>query len=452
MQTPSSTPRELGQVLVLVRWLLILLFVVVGWGVLAYLAHVLAPILAALGIAYLLNPVVAWLGDRGVARSLAAGLVLVLFLSTIVLGITLAVPAIAEQVSDFARDLPAFAQNLTSWIEERFGVEVPHDWKQYLSSDEARSAFGDASGPLRDIAAAALGGVFSVLAVLAEMLLVPVFAFYFLADWPNLWRRLDRMVPPRRRETVRELMRQIDGVISNWVRGQAIVTSILAVLYAIAFTVVGMPLSVPIGMLVGALTVIPFVGTIVGAGIAALVTLGTGAGLETLAMVGGVILVLHLLEAGVLTPKIVGHRVGLGEASALLAVVAGGKLLGFVGVVLAVPIAATFAVLVRYAIRYYETTTFFGHESDADIEVTPAMALIMPAWPWTWTGTGFGEPSARSVVEAIALETEAAAAAGDGAAFDPELGPAGAPHAAAAEVAAAVTASQPEAAPIRRDE
>jgi len=383
VQIPSGSPRELTQVLVLVRWLLILLFVVLGWVVLAYLAHVLAPILAALGIAYLLNPVVEWLREGGLSRTLATALVLVSFIAVIVVGITLAVPAIADQVSDFARDLPAFAQNLTSWVEDRFGVEVPRDWKQYLSSDEAKSALGNASGPLRQIATAALGGMFSVLAVLAEMLLVPVFAFYFLADWPNLWRRLDHMVPPRRRETVRELMRQIDGVVSNWVRGQAIVTSILAVLYAIGFTVVGMPLSVPIGMLVGALTVIPFVGTIVGAGIAALVTLGAGAGLETLALVGGVILVLHLLEAGVLTPKIVGHRVGLSESGALLAVVAGGKLLGFVGVVLAVPIAATVAVLLRYAVRYYEHTSFFGHESDADVVVTPAMALIMPGTRWS---------------------------------------------------------------------
>jgi hypothetical protein len=97
-----------------------------------------------------------------------------------------------------------------------------------------------------------------------------------------------------------------------------------------------------------------------------------------LAKVGGVILVLHLLEAGFLTPKIVGHRVGLSETGALFAVVAGGKLLGFVGVVLAVPIAATCAVLVRYAVRYYEHTEFFGRESDADVVITPGMALIMP--------------------------------------------------------------------------
>jgi predicted PurR-regulated permease PerM len=422
---PPTSPRELGLVLVLVRWLLILLFIVLAWVVLAYLAHVLAPILAALGIAYLVNPVVEWLGERGVSRTLASGLVLVVFLAAIAVASTLAAPAIAEQVSDFARDLPSFVDNLSTWAEQRFGVEIPHDWKQYLTSDEAKGAISHASGPVRQIAAAALGGVLSVLAVLAELLLVPVFAFYFLADWPNLWSRLDHMVPPRRRETLRELMRQIDGVVSNWVRGQAIVTSILAVLYAISFSIVGMPLSVPIGLLVGALTVIPFVGTIVGAGIAALVALGSGASMETLAMVGGVFVVLHVLEAAVLTPKIVGHRVGLGEASALLAVVAGGKLLGFVGVVLAVPIAATFAVLVRYAIRYYETTAFFGRESDADIDVTPAMALIMPSWPWTWTGTGFGEPVARNVVEAIELETTAATGE-----WPPELelGPPGAPR------------------------
>ncbi len=235
-----------------------------------------------------------------------------------------------------------------------------------------------ASGPIRDLATAALGSLFALLAIAAEFLLVPVFAFYFLVDWPNLLRRVDHMIPPRKRREVRTLMREIDRVVAGWVRGQGIVTAILAVLYAIGFTIVGMPLSLPIGLLVGALTVIPFVGTFVGAAIAALVCLADGASMQTLGSVGIVIVVLHLLEAGVLTPKIVGHRVGLSETGALFAVVAGGKLLGFVGVVLAVPIAATVAVLVRYAIRYYEHTEFFGRESDDDVVITSGMALIMP--------------------------------------------------------------------------
>ncbi len=425
VETKRPTPNELAHVFVLLRWLLILMFVVLGWVVLSYLAHVLAPILAALGIAYLLHPVLDRLVERGMSRAMGAGLLLLGFLGLIVGGIVFAVPRIGHQVSEFMRDLPGFVTNLSLWAEERFGIEVPHDWKAWLQSEEAKRTLGSVSGPLRELATIALGGAFSVLAVLAELLLIPVFAFYFLADWPNLWRRLEHMVPPRRRANVRELVKQIDGVVSNWVRGQAIVTSILAVLYAIAFSIVGMPLSVPIGLLVGALTVIPFVGTFVGAAIAGLVTLGAGGSMETLAMVGAVIVVLHLLEAAVLTPKIVGHRVGLSEAGALLAVVAGGKLLGFVGVVLAVPIAATFAVLVRYAVRYYETTSFFGRESDADVIVTPAMALIMPGQPWIWTGGGWGsERPLHDLAAAIRLETSIAAREHDHS-LEPELGPSG---------------------------
>jgi predicted PurR-regulated permease PerM len=370
-------PRDTAQVLVLLRWLLILVFVVLGYVVLSYLATVLAPILTALGIAYLLNPVLERLVRRGMSRSVGAALLLGLFVALVAVAVALFAPVAVRQLREFVANLPHFVEKLSALSHEHLGVELPSDWKSYVTSDHVGSAI-DASGPLRALASAALGGVFGVLGVGAELLLIPVFSFYFMADWPNLLRRIDHTIPPRRRADVRGIVRDIDRVVAGWVRGQANVTAILAVLYAIGFTAVGMPLSLPIGLLVGALTVIPFVGTFVGATIAGLVTLASGGGVEMLGMVAGVILVLHVLEAAVLTPKIVGHRVGLSESGALLAVVAGGKLLGFVGVVLAVPIAATTAVVVRYAMRYYEHTAFFGRESDADVEITPAMALIMP--------------------------------------------------------------------------
>lgn len=360
------------------RWLLIVTFVVLGWKTLSYLTGVLGPILAAMGIAYLLNPVLEQLVRRGMSRTVGAGLLLVSFLGIVITAIVILAPKVADQAGEFVHDLPRMVANLTTWAKQKFGIDVPPEWQEAVKGGHLQDTLGSASGPLGKLAAAAVGGVFSVLGVLAEMLLIPVFSFYFLVDWPNLLKRIDHMIPPRRRHEVREVAREIDRVVAGWVRGQAIVTTILAVLYAIGFSIVGMPLSVPIGLLVGALTVIPFVGTFVGAAIAALVTLADGGSLQTLGLVGAVILCLHVLEAGFLTPKIVGHRVGLSESGALLAVVAGGKLLGFVGVVLAVPLAATFAVLVRYAIRYYEHTSFFGHESDADVVVTPAMALIMP--------------------------------------------------------------------------
>ncbi len=405
----------------MLRALLIAVFVVLGWFVLSYLATVLAPILAALGISYILNPVLDRLVRRGVPRMLGAAILLATAVSLIVVGIVVLAPRVANQLSQFIDDSPRMLENVNSWLKVHFNTEVPSEWNDFMRS----AKHGIGSGPLGQLASAAVGGVFHLLGVLAEGLLVPVFSFYFLVDWPNLLRRIDHVIPPRRRHTTREIAHEIDGVISGWVRGQAIVTTILAICYAIGFTVVGMPLSLPIGLLVGALTVIPFVGTFVGAGIAALVTVADGGSLETLGMVGGVILCLHLLEAGVLTPKIVGHRVGLSETGALFAVVAGGKLLGFVGVVLAVPIAATCAVVVRYGVRYYEHTTFFGHESDADVVITPAMAMIMP-------GIALGakivpdpthEPDPDLDPE---LEGDQTSGAIDEWAIEPELGAAGA--------------------------
>ena len=399
---------QTSQVISMLRWLLIALFVVLAWITLSYLTGVLSPVLAALGIAYLLHPVLDRMAARGINRSLGAALLLFSFIATIIVGVIMLAPKVADQLAAFLHDLPQIYDNVSAWTKEHFDIELPADWKEYLTSESAQAS---ASG----FATAALGSAFHILAKLAESLLVPVFAFYFLVDWPNLVRRIDHMIPPRRRREVREIIKNIDSVVAGWVRGQAIVTLILAALYAIGFRIVGLQLWLPIGLLVGALTVIPFVGTFVGASIALLVTLGTGGDLGQVGGVGGVILFLHLTEAGFLTPKIVGHRVGLSETGALFAVVAGGKLLGFVGVVLAVPIAATTAVLVRYAVKYYEHTAFFGRETDADVVITPAMALIMP-----------GVESA-TIDAAPDQHHDDWAIAGESIELEPELGAAGAP-------------------------
>ncbi len=418
MTNPGQAPNETSQVIGMLRWLLIAVFVVLGWITLSYLTGVLGPILAALGVAYLLNPVLERLVRRGgMSRALGAALILVAFVVLIVATIGFLAPRVADQIRQFVHDAPQMIDNLSAWAKTHFGIELPSDWKTYAEDHLDVSA----AGPLRELATAGVKSVFHLLGIVAEFLLVPVFTFYFLVDWPNLLRRIEHMIPPRRRHEVREVATEIDRVVAGWVRGQAIVTSILAALYAIGFTAVGMPLSLPIGLTVGALTVIPFVGTFVGASIALLVTIADGGSLQTVGMVGAVILCLHLLEAGVLTPKIVGHRVGLSESGALFAVVAGGKLLGFVGVVLAVPIAATCAVLVRYAVRFYEHTAFFGRESDADVVITPAMALIMPGvLPGSRIVAGPGEPEAEPEPQ---LEDEQA----DAWAIEPELGAAGAP-------------------------
>lgn len=393
---PSSRPprpRDEQQIVTMVRGLLIAVFVVVGWTILGTLAHVLAPILAALGIAYLLDPVLERMVARGMSRAVAATVLLVAFLGLVTGLVMVLVPLAIHEVQHFIADLPEMIDKSTRWLAQNTGVELPEHyllpqddaaagesaWSQYLQSPEFQAMVEDAIGPAQQLAGAALGGALSLMAFLAELLLVPVFAYYFLLDWPHITGRIKKVVPPRRRGKVLEILGDVDRVVSGWVRGQAIVTSILAVLYAIGFSIVGIHLAIPIGLIVGLLTVIPFVGTFVGAAIVLAVTLLDWQGVEPVVGVTVVIIVLHLLEAMVLTPKIVGHRVGLSESAALFAVVAGGKLLGFVGVLLAVPIAATVAVLIRHAVREYEKSEFFGHEDDAKVAVTDAMSVVLPS-------------------------------------------------------------------------
>lgn len=357
----------------MVRWLLILIFVVIGWWVLSTLAAILAPILAAFGIAYLLDPVLEKMVARGMSRALGATILLFGFLGTVIgLGVLLIPQAITE-IAHFAETLPEMIERASIEIGERTGFDL----QSHLNAEELQAMLEKAAGPLQHIAEVAVGGAFAVLAFLAEMLLVPVFAYYFLLDWKHIKSRITRIIPPRKRAKVLDLLAEVDGVVAGWVRGQAIVTSLLAILYAVTFWAFGVPLAIPIGLLVGALTIIPFVGTFVGAGITLLVLLLNGSPVDLYVKVAGIFVVLHLLEAAVLTPKIVGHKVGLSESAALFAVVAGGKLLGFVGILLAVPIAATIAVLLRHAVRYYEGSSFFGTEDDALVAVNPAMALVM---------------------------------------------------------------------------
>jgi len=368
---PQVRPPDEQQIVTMLRWLLIGVMVVVVFTILSKLAHVLTPVLVAFGIAYMLDPAVEKLVKRGMSRTWAATLLLVGFLGAVVgLSIVL-IPLIIDQVQTFNAHLGQHLWDVDEALGQ-FGYQLDRTVVDPNKPEKLRELISGALAN-KELATSALG----ILATLAEGLLIPVFAFYFLLDWPNVTNRLRRIIPPRRRGIVLEILGQIDDVVSGWVRGQLIVTSTLAVLYAIAFSIVGVKYAVPLGLLVGGLTIIPFVGTFVGAAIMAAFLLLGSQGSSQLIGVGIIFVVLHMLEAAVLTPKIVGHKVGLSESAALFAVLAGGKLLGFVGILLAVPIAATIAVLLRHVARRYEKSEFFGHEDDAIVPVTGAMAMVM---------------------------------------------------------------------------
>jgi len=355
----SERGPDTRRILTMVRWLLYLAFVVIGYLILRRLAPVLTPILAAAGVAYLLDPLCDRAEERGMPRVAAVALLLGGFTALVTVALVLLVPLVAEDASQFVAKLPDLIDRAAVWLANTFGFEVPSSWREYLSEEALTGVLREAAVPLATMATAALGGFFSFLGAIAELLLIPVFAFYLLLDWNQIVVRSRRMIPQRHRAQVVDVVSEIDSVVSSWLRGQLIVTSILAVLYAVAFQIIGVHLAIPVGALVGLLTIIPFLGTIVGALITAAIVLVDWQGPGQIIAVGGVFGVLHVLEAAVLTPKIVGHRVGLGEVGALFAVLAGGKLLGFAGVLLAVPLAASVAVIIRRIVRYYEGSDFF---------------------------------------------------------------------------------------------
>lgn len=242
----------------------------------------------------------------------------------------------------------------------------------------------EAAGPSASLTRAAIGGFMSILGIFADLLLIPVFAFYILLDWDRILDRVRLLVPPRYRELTTGIAVEIDAAVSTWIRGQLIVTTLLGILYAVAFKLIGIQYGITIGALVGLLTIIPFLGTLVGVVITMGILLMNDASTAQMIAVGATFVLLHLFEAAVLTPKLVGKKVGLGEVGALFAVLAGGQLFGFTGVLLAVPIAASLAVLIRRVLGYYETTEFFrqGGEMVANaplavkIAPTPASAPV----------------------------------------------------------------------------
>jgi predicted PurR-regulated permease PerM len=293
--------------------------------------------------------------------------------------IAIAIPLVTAELRAFFIDLPGMLEALSAWLEANFGVEVPAQWRRLVANPELTGLIGEHAGPLAGLTLGAVGGLLGFLGFLAELLLIPMFAFYILLDWNHIVETVHGWVPPRYRAGVGEVVGEIDAAVSSWVRGQLIVTATLAILYAAAFKIIGVHLALVIGATVGVLTIIPVLGTFVGAGLTALVVLFDWQGGSQLAQVAGVFVVLHLLEATILTPKIVGKKVGLGELGALFAVLAGGKLLGFVGMLLAVPLAASVAVLLRRGARMYQESGFFRGPGEGDEAAEAAAPEVAPA-------------------------------------------------------------------------
>lgn len=337
-----------------------LLIVALVVAALWLLGRVLTPFLVGFAVAYLLDPPVQRLQRRGVNRGVAAFLVIFLFFLASGVVLVFLGPVLETQLVGLVQRLIEAARDLI----ERARPYI----EQVLSETGAPGggslgSAGDIAGKVANSAIAVIVGLWSgglaVVNVISLMLLTPVVAFYLLRDWPAVVARIDAWLPRDQAVTVRNLLRQIDERLAGFMRGQALVCLILGVFYAAGLTLSGLNYGLIVGLLSGVLTVIPFVGAIVGAGAAIIIAAFQFDDWVRVAIVAAVYAVGQFLESNVLSPKLVGERIGLHPVWLIFALLAGGELFGFVGVLLSVPAAATIGVLARFGVEHYLASPFF---------------------------------------------------------------------------------------------
>lgn len=375
------------------RWQMLALIGVIVF-VIWLLAPVLMPFALAAMLAYLGDPLADRLQRLGMGRTWAVSIVFTV-ISIIFIGVLLLlVPLIQRQVSNLIDNLPHYVEWARTvalpWVQQRLHLEP-----DTFDTDKMLATIREHIGSIGSIAAKALTQVtqsgMGIITWLTNAVLIPVVAFYLLRDWDTMIAHIQRLIPRSVEPTVVRLSRESDQVLGAFVRGQLLVMLALGVFYGLGLTLVGISIGPLIGMVAGLLSFVPYLGFMIGfvaALIAALVQYGDW---THVLLVCGVFTVGQLLEGYVLVPRLVGGKIGLHPVAVIFAVLAGGHLFGFLGVLLALPAASVVVVLLRYVFARYRESDLYkepaadaGPESldvDVDVDVTVNTRPATPRIP-----------------------------------------------------------------------
>jgi predicted PurR-regulated permease PerM len=337
----------------------------------ALLQDILLPFVAGIVIAYFVNPLADLLQRVGLPRVLAALLIVVGATALIVLLLVFLVPILVTQTQQLIAALPDHVESLRNMIEasarERLGERF----------DSVKGMIDQASKGLSDnwgsVAAWAAGSIWSrglaIFNFLSLMLITPLVAFYVLVDWHPMLEKIDGWLPREHADGIRALATDINDAVSAFIRGQGTVCFILGTVYAIGLSLIGLKYGLLIGILTGIMTFVPFVGWALGTLTAtSLAIVQFWPELAPVLMVAGVFAFGQALDAGFLSPKIVGSKVGLHPVWLIFALIAFSYLFGFVGVLVAVPVAAAVGVLVRHGLQAYLGSSFYGEADGASTD------------------------------------------------------------------------------------
>ena len=352
-------------------WTLLGVFFLV---LLSMFSGVLLPFVAGMAVAYLLDPLADKLEDWGLGRTTATIVLIPGFFAVVLLIALLLLPLAFDQAVALVQRVPSYIEQLTHWatgLMERLTSSgylgtageplIPEEYVQDVRS-AMRNLLDGAVGGLQTIGGTLLDGATSVIGVISLLFITPVVAFYLLRDWDNMVAAVDRWLPQRYAPTIRTQLGLMEQALAGFVRGQTMVCICLAAMYSVGLSLAGLNFSILIGLASGALAFIPYVGSWVGLIVSTGVAFAQwGWDPVPVLTVMAIYVAGQTIEGLFLTPKLVGDHTGLHPVWVMFALLAGGSLFGFTGVLLAVPAAAVIAVLVRFLLgRYLDSRYFKG--------------------------------------------------------------------------------------------
>lgn len=325
------------------------------------LGPILTPFFAGAILAYLGSPLVEWLSRRKVSRTLGTLMVLLILLAAIFVLLFILIPLIQSEAKTIAQRMPEllerFSETLLPKIESWLGISLS------LDVNSLRTLIADNLNSVQSLSLNVLSGVKSggqlLLSIVINIVMIPVVMFYLLRDWNILVSSVDRLIPRRWHGKTSRITKEIDAVLAEFIRGQALVMLVLTFYYVIALWAVGLEFALPIGLLTGLLVFIPYVGFGIGLSLAIIAALLQWSGLPFFLAVIAVYGAGQLLENYVLVPYLVGDRIGLHPLAVIFALLAFGQLFGFVGVLLALPVSAALLVALRHICAAYVASPIY---------------------------------------------------------------------------------------------
>ena len=356
---------------------------------------VLLPFIVAIVLGYLLDPLVNKLVKLGLGRAGATTVILFGSLIAILTVIALFSPMLARQVAGFGKALPDLVKKAQDLISSAGEQVTSHGWigsalDRYGlggSLAEVRNSASDITNKLAAYVVAFGNGLLSRGAALLDLLslivITPVVAFYMLLDWPRMIKTIDGLIPPRDRDTIHGIVLDIDRALAGFLRGQLLVCLFLAAWYGIGLSLIGLNFGLLIGIVGGFLSFVPYVGSLIVMVLALLIAVVQGwPSWHLPAEALGIVLVGQFLEGNVLSPKLVGDKVGLHPVWIIFALLGFGSVFGFTGLLVAVPVASAIGVLIRFATRQYRESSIYTGELPASEGPLPRLEMH-PAPPQT---------------------------------------------------------------------